>query len=215
MALTLAPYGLKPINLLGGRPYSGSTRLYAISPSYAVNIQVGDPVIIINTGSTAAALRGNLARFNATTTATTVTSTGGGFGFVGVFMGCTYTDPTYGKVFRQTYVAGNAATDIQAYVIDDPDVLFQVQADGTLAQTTLGTNAALIQTVAGTNTYVASGVALQASSVATTSTLPVTIVDFVNSATSAIGDTYTDVIVRINTHFHRTGNTGRAGTAAS
>lgn len=211
MATTLAPYGLKPINLLGGRPYSGSTRLYSIPASYAVNIQVGDPVIIVNTGST----RGTLARFNATTTATTVTSTGGGFGFVGVFVGCTYTDPTYGKVFRQTYVAGNAATDIQAYVADDPDALFQMQADGQLAQTTLGTNAALIQTVAGTNTYVASGVALQASSVATTSTLPVTIVDFVNSATSTINDTYTDVIVRINTHFHRTGNTGRAGTAAS
>ena len=165
----------------------------------------------MNTGST----RGTLARFNATTTATTVTSTGGGFGFVGVFMGCTYTDPTYGKVFRQTYVAGNTATDIQAYVVDDPDSLFQMQADNTLAQTALGTNASIIQTVAGTNTYVASGVALQASSIATTSTLPVTIVDFVNSPTSAIGDAYTDVIVRINTHFHRTGNTGRAGTAVS
>jgi len=211
VATTLAPYGLKPINLLGGQSYAGSTRLYAIPASYAVNIQVGDPVIIVNTGST----RGTLARFNATTTATTVTSTGGGFGFVGVFMGCTYTDPTYGKVFRQTYVAGNTATDIQAYVVDDPDALFQMQADNTLAQTALGTNAAIIQTVAGTNTYVASGVALQASSIATTSTLPVTIVDFVNSPTSAIGDAFTDVIVRINTHFHRTGNTGRAGTAVS
>ena len=67
MATTLAPYGLKPINLLGGQSYAGSTRLYAIPASYAVNIQVGDPVIIVNTGST----RGTLARFNATTTATT------------------------------------------------------------------------------------------------------------------------------------------------
>jgi len=211
MATTSSPYGLKPINLLGGTPYAGSTRLYAIPASYAVNIQVGDPVIVTNTGST----RGYLARFNATTTATTVTSTGGGFGFVGVFAGCTYTDPTYGMVFRQTYVASNTATDIQAYVVDDPNVLFQIQGDGALAQTTLGTNAALIQTVAGNGTYAASGVALQASSVATTATLPVTIVDFVNGPGSTIGDAYTDVIVRINTHFHRTGNTGRAGTAAS
>jgi hypothetical protein len=216
MATTLAPYGLRPINLLGGQAYAGSTRLYAISPSYAVNIQYGDPVIIINTGSTAAALRGYLARFNATTTATTVTSTGGGFGFVGVFVGCTFTDPVYGKVFRQNYAASNAATDIQAYVVDDPDALFQVQADGTLAQTTLGCNASLIQTVAGSSgVNINSGVALQASSVATTSTLPVRIVDFVNSTTSTIGDAYTDVLVRINTHFHRTGNTGSAGTAAS
>jgi len=212
MATTLAPYGLRPINLLGGQTYAGSTRLYAIPASYAVTIQYGDPVIVTNTGST----RGYLARFNGTTTATTVTSTGGGFGFVGVFVGCSYTDPTYGKVFRQNYISGNAASDIQAYVIDDPDVLFQVQADGSLAQTTLGCNAALIQTVAGNSgANINSGVALQASSVATTATLPVRIVDFVNSTTSTIGDAYTDVLVRINTHFHRTGNTGSAGTAAS
>jgi hypothetical protein len=212
MASTNSPYGLRPINLLGGQSYAGSTRLYAIPASFAVSIQYGDPVIIVNTGST----RGTLARFNATTTATTVTSTGGGFGFVGVFVGCTFTDPTFGKVFRQTYTAGNTATDIQAYVVDDPDALFQVQADDTLAQTALGCNASLIQTVAGSggaNTI--SGVSLDASSIATTATLPVRIVDFVDSTTSTIGDAFTDVIVRINTHFHRTGNTGSAGTAVS
>jgi hypothetical protein len=206
MAAVLAPYGFRPINLLGGQSYAGSTRLYQIPASYAVNIQYGDAVIITNTGST----RGTLARFNATTTATTATTTGGGFGFVGVFVGCTYTDPTYGLVNRQTYQANNAATDIRGYVVDDPDALFQMQADGSLAQTTLGTNAAIIQTVAGSNGYFNSGVALQASTVATTNTLPVTIVDFVT-----IGDAFTDVIVRINTHFHRSGNTGRAGTAAT
>jgi hypothetical protein len=212
MAATLAPYGLRPINLLGGQGYAGSTRLYAIPASYSVSIQYGDPVIITNTGSS----RGYLARFNATTTATTVTSTGGGFGFVGVFVGCTFTDPTYGKVFRQNYSSGNTASDIQGYVVDDPDALFQIQADDTLAQTALGCNAALIQTVAGNSgANINSGVALDASSIATTNTLPVRIVDFVNSTTSSIGDAYTDVIVRINTHFHRTGNTGSAGTAAS
>lgn len=212
MASTSSPYGLRPINLLGGQGYAGSTRLYAIPASYSTSIQYGDPVIITNTGST----RGTLARFNATTTATTVTSTGGGFGFVGVFLGCTFTDPTYGKVFRQNYTAGNTATDIEAYVVDDPDALFQVQADNTLGQTALGCNAALIQTVAGNSgANINSGVALQASSIATTATLPVRIVDFVDSTTSQIGDAFTDVIVRINTHFHRTGNTGSAGTAVS
>lgn len=212
MASTSSPYGLRPINLLGGQGFAGSTRLYAIPASYAVNIQYGDPVIITNTGAT----RGTLARFNATATATTVTSTGGGFGFVGVFLGCTFTDPTYGKVFRQNYTAGNTATDIEGYVVDDPDTLFQVQADNTLGQTALGCNAALIQTVVGNSgANINSGVGLQASSIATTATLPVRIVDFVDSTTSQIGDAFTDVIVRINTHFHRTGNTGSAGTAVS
>jgi hypothetical protein len=207
MALTLSPYGLRPLNLLGGQSYAGSTRLYAIAANYGFNIQFGDPVIIVNTGST----RGTLARFNNTSTATTVTNTGAGFGFVGVFLGCTFTDPIYGRVFRQNYGASNPATDIQAYVVDDPDALFQIQADNTLGQTALGCNAALIQTVAGSaGVNINSGVALQASSIGTAATLPVRIVDFVT-----IGDAFTDVIVRINTHFHRTGNTGSAGTAVS
>lgn len=206
MAATSAPYGLRPVNLLGGQSFAGSTRLYSIPSGYAVSIQTGDPVIITNTGST----RGTIARMNGTTTATTVTSTGGGFGFVGVFMGCTYTDPVFGKIFRQTYVASTVASDIQAYVADDPDQVFQIQADGTLSQTALGCNASLIQTVAGSSGYIASGLGLQASSVATTNTLPLRIVDF-----ATIGDAFTDVLVRINTHFHRTGNTGSAGTAAT
>jgi uncharacterized membrane protein len=212
VASTSSPYGLRPLNLLGGQSYAGSTREYAIPASYGTSIQYGDPVIITNTGST----RGTLARFNATTTAATITSTGGGFGFVGVFVGVTFTDPVYGTVFRQNYASGNAATDIKAFVVDDPDALFQIQADDTLGQTALGCNAALIQTVAGSSSVnINSGVGLDASSVATTNTLPVRIVDFVDSTTSQIGDAYTDVIVRINTHFHRTGNTGSAGTAAS
>ena len=206
MALTSAPYGLRPVNLLGGQSFAGATRLYAIPSGYAVSIQTGDPVIVTNTGST----RGTVARMNATTTATTVTSTGGGFGFVGVFMGCTYTDPVFGKIFRQTYVAGTVASDIQAYVADDPDQVFQIQADGQINQTALGCNASLIQTVAGSSGYQTSGLCLQASSVATTNTLPLRIVDHVT-----IGDAFTDVLVRINTHFHRTGNTGSAGTAAT
>ena len=212
MASTSSPYGLQPRNLLGGQGFAGSTRMYAIPSAYNFTIQYGDPVVIVNTGAT----RGTLARFNELVTVATVTSTGGGFGFVGVFVGCTYTDPTFGRVFRQNYPAGVVASDIQAYVIDDPDALFTVQANGSLGQTALGTNAALIQTVAGSAVpNRISGVGLQASSVATTATLPVRIVGFVDGPTSAIGDAFTDVIVRINTHFHRTGNTGSAGTAAT
>ena len=206
MATTSAPYGIRPVNRLGAQSFAGATRLYAIPSGYAVSIQTGDPVIVTNTGST----RGTVARMNATTTATTITSTGGGFGFVGVFMGCTYTDPVFGKIFRQTYPAGTVASDIQAYVADDPDQVFQIQADEALNQTALGCNASLIQTVAGSSGYVASGLGLDASSIATANTLPLRIVDFVT-----IGDAFTDVLVRINTHFHRTGNTGSAGTAVS
>lgn len=195
MATTSTPYGLKPVNLLGGKSYAGSVRQISIASGYAVSIQVGDPVVIVAAGT--------IERMNATTTATTVTSTGGTAGFAGVFMGCQYTDATTGFTTRQTYVAGTVAADIMAMVVDDPDALFQLQANGTLAQATLGSNAALIQTTAGVSTYMPSGLQLQISSVATTATLPIRIVDFVNAPGSTVGDAFTDVIVRINIHFQR------------
>lgn len=197
MATTSSPYGLQPVNLLGGQPFAGSTRLYAIPSGYATAIQYGDPVVFTTTGSN----RGTIARFNTTTAATTVTASAT---ILGVFVGVTYTDPVLGKTFRQNYTGGIVASDLQAYVVDDPDALFQVQANGSLAQTALGCNASIIQTVAGsTGVNTVSGVGLVASSVAATATLPLRIVDFVNGPNSAIGDAFTDVIVRINTHFHR------------
>lgn len=205
MATVSGPYGLVPINALGGRPFAGSTRHYAIPSGYAVTLQTGDPVVFTTTGAT----RGTIARFNATTTAATATAAAT---ILGVFMGCTYTDAAVGPTFRQNWAAGTVATDAFAYILDDPDVLFQIQADGTLPQTAQGTNAGLIQNRAGSALGNAiSGVALQASTVATTATLPLRIVDFVKGPTSAVGDAFTDVIVRINTHFHRTA-TGVAAT---
>ena len=197
MATTSSPYGLAPVNLLGGQPFAGSTRLYAIPSGYATAIQYGDPVVFTTTGSN----RGTIARFNTTTSAGTATASAT---ILGVFVGVTYTDAVLGKTFRQNYTGGIVAADLQAYVVDDPDALFQVQANGSLGQVALGTNAALIQTNAGsTGTNNISGVGLSASSVAATATLPLRIVDFATGPNSAIGDAFTDVIVRINTHFHR------------
>ena len=69
-----APYGLKPINLIGGQVFAGSTRSYPIQYGYATNIFYGDIVNII---------RGSIVD-NAYTTDST------GTGIVGVFLGCSY-----------------------------------------------------------------------------------------------------------------------------
>lgn len=197
MAKTSSPYGLRPVNLLGGQSFAGSTRLYPIASAYATAIQYGDPVKMVTSGST----RGTIERFNSTTSATTATTQ---VTLVGVFVGVSYTDPVFGLTFRQNYTGSITASDLQAYVVDDPDALFAIQADDALTNVARGTNAALIQTVAGsTGTNIISGVGLDASSAADTATLPIRIVDFVIGPTSAIGDAKTDVIVRINTHFHR------------
>jgi hypothetical protein len=199
MATTSSPYGLRPINLQGGQGFAGSTRLYAILSGYSVAIQYGDPVILFAGGS---GVGGVVRRFSATTTATTATNSAT---LLGVFVGCSYTDPVYGKVFRQNYPGSITASDLQAYVVDDPDTLFQAQFNGSAAQYYLGSNCGLIQTVAGsTSANINSGVSLNLSTATDTATLPIRVVDFVNSTTSTVGDSFTDVIVRINTHFMRT-----------
>jgi len=188
MAASAAPYGLRPINLIGGRPFSGSTRQIKIASGYAVNIFHGDIVKLVAAGV--------VEKDVGTTTATPV----------GVFMGCVYTDPgSSQKTFRQYWPTGTVASDAYAYVVDDPDVLFQIQGDAAVAQTTLGSNFAIVQTAGSTSTG-NSKVALDASTTAATATLPLRLVDFVDGPDSAIGDAFTDCIVKWNAG-HQYGNT--------
>ena len=188
MAASAAPYGLRPINLIGGRPFSGSTRQIKIASGYAVNIFHGDIVKLVAAGV--------VEKDVGTTTATPV----------GVFMGCVYTDPgTSQKTFRQYWPASTVASDAYAYVVDDPDVLFQIQGDAAVAQTTLGSNFAIVQTAGSTSTG-NSKVALDASTTASTATLPLRLVDFVDGPDSAVGDAFTDCIVKWNAG-HQYGNT--------
>lgn len=196
MSAVSTPYGFRPVNILGGQPFSGADRIYAIPSGYATSIFNGDPVLLTLTGAT----RGQIQRFNETVVATTVTATSTP---VGVFIGCSYTDPTYGKTFRQYWPGATVAPDAVAYVVDDPDMLFQVQADGAIAQTRIGCNASIIQTVVGNTATGNSGLCLQASSVANSATLPLRIVDWVPAPGNALGDAFTDVIIRFNTHFNR------------
>lgn len=192
MATTAAPYGLKPLNLIGGLPYSGSTRLIKIASAYGTNIFYGDIVSILAAGTIAKV------------TATGADGTTNAFpaGVIGVFVGCTYTDPNLKyKVFRQYWPASTVATDAMAYVVDDPNVVFAIQADGSVAQTALGANACVVQN-AGSTVTGDSKVALKTTSIAQDTFLPFRIVGFVDSPFSAVGDTYTDVLVKFNAGIH-------------
>lgn len=183
MASTAAPYGLRPVNLIGGQPYAGSTRSIKIANAYGSNIFYGQPVSVNASG---------------VVIAETGTSNVAATGVVGVFVGCTYTDPNLKyKVFKQYWPTGTVATDAYAYVVDDPDVVMQVQADEAVAQTALGANIALV-TAAGDTATGNATTAADGSSVATTATLPLRIVGFVDGPDSAVGDAYTDLLVKWN-----------------
>jgi hypothetical protein len=138
-----APYGLKPINLIGGQVFAGSTRNYSIQYGYATNIFYGDIVNII---------RGSIVDNTDTTDST-------GTGIVGVFLGCSYTNPTTKqKQFAQYWPAGTAAGDCQAIICDDPDTVFKVvmcsanQVIASASTAMLGQNFGLIQNAGNVNT---------------------------------------------------------------
>lgn len=171
-----APYGLKPVNLIGGQVYAGSTRLLKIASGYAANIFYGDVVKLVSSG---------------TVEKDTGTSTGTP---VGVFMGCTYTDPSSKQPrWSQYWPTGTVASDAQAYVVDDPDVLFKVAAvsSGTTVafygQTVIGNNVSLVQN-AGSTTTGDSAVAIDGSSAATTVSLPIRIIAGVPDTANASGE---------------------------
>jgi len=118
-----APYGLKPINLIGGQVFAGSTRELPIQYGYATNIYYGDVVGMV---------RGFATRLVTTTGAGTATG-GPGSGMVGVFLGCSFTNPvTKQKTFSQYWPASTLAGDAVAIVCDDPDTVFKaVMVSGT------------------------------------------------------------------------------------
>ena len=105
-----APYGFKPVNLIGSQVFAGGVRNYTIQNNYGTTISYGDFVTLTNGLVTRAA----------------VTSSTSGKQTIGVFLGCSYTNPTTKqKLFSQNYPGSVAAGDIQAVVCDDPDTVFK------------------------------------------------------------------------------------------
>lgn len=189
-----APYGLRPVKLVSGSPYNGVTRQYSVASGYNTNIFYGDAVTLLANGT--------VARDAADAAMTPI----------GVFVGCSYTDPnTKQKLFSQYYPANTAADDIMAMVVDATDVLFKVAVVssgttiGDLATTDIGANAALVDNTGDTNTG-NSRIAVS-DTTATTNTLPVRIVELVQETKNASGG-YTEALVKWNAGHQFNNTTG-------
>ena len=180
MATSATPMGAEPVGTLSASgSFTGKVRHIKIASGYGTDIFYGDFAKLVAAGTVEKA---------AVTTAAVA-------GTVGIFVGCSYTDPNTGQLtFSQYWPASTVASDAMAYIVDDPKLLFQMQGDGSIAQTGLGNNVQAIST-AGSTAIGRSKNALDASSIATTNTFPLRIIDFVDGPDSAVGDTYTDCIV--------------------
>lgn len=199
MASVAAPYGLKPVNLIGGLPYAGSTRSFLIDPAgTASSIYYGSPVYV------------NASGYLAVATATGADATTNGFptgtantGIVGVFVGCSYVNAQGQVIYAQYYPTGVTGV-IQAYVVDDPNVVFQVQSAGSVTQAALGTNVFFSTGAVSTGSTSTgnSTASVVAGSSAVTTSAAFRVVGFATAPGSAIGDTYTDILVKINPGYH-------------
>jgi hypothetical protein len=190
-----APYGLKPVNLIGGQVFAGATRLMQIASGYATNIFYGDLVLRVTSGT--------IEKDVGTATATPC----------GVFLGVSFTNSN-GQVQQQQFYPASqsikSGTQIFAVVADDPDTLFQVvscSATTTVAGmgiAAIGSNIALIQN-AGSTTTGNSAVAIDEGTQTTTNTLPIRIIDVVRE-TATGADTFVEFIVKINATMHQYNN---------
>lgn len=193
------PYGLRPVKMLDNSPYNGATRLYRIASAYGTNIFYGDVVKLVTGGT--------VERDTADAAMTPI----------GVFMGCTFTDPgTSQPTFKQYWPASTVASDAFAYVVDDPNVLFKVAVISSGASTTpivmadlaitdIGANVQMVDNTGSTTTG-NSKIAVDDTS-ATTATFPLRVVDVVTE-TKTSATAFPEVLVKWNAGHQFNNTTG-------
>ncbi len=168
MTANATPFGLRPVGDFD-RGSLETMRQSPIASGYATAIATGDIVQLVDNTNVV-----TIEKQSGTGDATTEIA------MAGIFMGCKYTDPNLGYVVHsQLWPASTVASDAMAYVVADPNVLFEIQADGSFANTRdiYGKNALIVQTAPNTSIK-ASRVSLDASSVATDPQYPLRIIDY-------------------------------------
>ena len=194
MANQDAAFGLRPVGRIGGTPFTGGQNRYRIAANYGTSIFQGDMVMQVTGGGVE------------------IHADGGTVPIVGVFNGCTYTGPTSGEVtFSNYYPASTNASDIIAFIIDDPMVVFEIQADAAFPIADLLGNFDVVYTSAGSTVTGISGAELKVTDGGTATTLPLKAIDISQDPeNSDVSSANTNVIVKINNHLFSGGTAGLA-----
>jgi hypothetical protein len=184
MANKDASFGLKPVRMMGGSPYSGGQSRYRIAANYGTSIFQGDLVMQVTGGTVE------------------IHADGGTVPIVGVFNGCMYTDPTTSEqVFSNYYPASTNASDIIAFVHDDPNTVFEIQADDTFPVADLFGNFDIVYTNSGSTYTGISGAELDVTTGATSTNLPLKAIDISQDPdNSDVASANTNVLVVIQNH---------------
>jgi hypothetical protein len=193
MANQSGNFGLRPSRMLGGTPFNNSQNRYRILKNYGSQIFQGDLV--------AASDNGTIIVAGATTNPV-----------VGVFNGVFYTDPTTQKpTFKNYYPGTVSANDIIANVIDDPNVVYEIKADETFANSDLFANYK-IAVGTGDTASGSSRNALDVSTADSSSTFVLQAIDISQDPDNSDQSTSNvNVLVRINAHQYKGGVVGING----
>jgi hypothetical protein len=186
MANQDAAFGLKPLGKLGSNVNSEGTTEYSIASGASGNIFSGDPVKMANTGTILVAAAGDQ--------------------LLGVFRGCRYTNASGEVIYSSYWPNGTVSSDAVAFVVDDPNALFEVQsaATGSVVQTVVGNNADIVY-ASGSTADGQSGVEISGTTAATSAQLR--IVGFSgdpenNTLGTGSQSANVNMIVKINEHFY-------------
>tara|TARA_B100000073_G_scaffold230500_1_gene192467 strand:+ start:2661 stop:3248 length:588 start_codon:yes stop_codon:yes gene_type:complete len=195
MANKDAPFGLRPIRMIGGGDFTGGQDRFDIASGYTTSLYQGDLVEPLTNGTIGRKAAGESDPV------------------LGVFNGCRYTNPTTGTpTWANTYQQPIAASDIYAFVVCDPSVVYEVQADDTFPTTDLFGNFDIVDN--SPEGDVNSGIShleLDVATGNTTATLPLKAIgiseDPDNSDTASAN---TNVVVTINNSVFSGGTDGLA-----
>ena len=184
-------FGLRPYRSINGAPWNNAQNRYTVANNLSTAIFQGDPVKPTTAGNV------TLARSNTSDR------------IIGVFNGVFYNDPTTQKpTFRNNYPGSIAAAGITAFVVDDPNTVFLVDANAAFTRADLFKNYSLTNVSGNTLTGI-SEKQLDVSVSGITTTFAVQAIDIQEGATDSDSSTSgVNVLVRINNHFFRSGTAG-------
>jgi hypothetical protein len=184
MANKNAPFGLKPVRMMSGAPYSGGQSRYRIASGATTPIFQGDLVTQLTAGV--------LGRHAATGTVP----------IVGVFNGVSFTNSEGEQIFSNHYAGSITSSDIIANVIDHPNVVFEVQCNAAFPVADIFGNFDIVDgSPVGDTKSGRSNTECAVSTGATTATLPLKVLDISQDPdNSDVGSTDTNVLCVIQNH---------------
>jgi len=181
MSATSAPFGMRP----AFHP-SGLDRAQALAngivSAYANNILKGQPVKYVTGGQ--------------------IEEVTGTEAFVGSFDGVEWTDTTGRRRVSNYWPAGTAyqTGSCVAYFYNDPNIVYEIQADGSVAQSSIGDEANFTNLTAGSTTTGLSQCTMSATLAGANNVGQVRIVDLAPYPGNDWGDAFTIVRVTVAEH---------------